>query len=87
MSSITRNHTFSLQPKASRIINELEDGKKSKFVSDGIVFFHYNQGLEHSEDDSGKVASASEITQDEAKKMPRMGGLKAILARIFRFHL
>ena len=67
MSSDTRNHSFSLQPKASDIVNAVRDQKKSAFVSDAIIFYDSKKKL-------GQFPGPGEIADDEAKNMPQEGG-------------
>ena len=63
MSSDTRNHSFSLQPKASEIVNAILDQKKSAFVSDAIVFYDSQKKLT-------KFSGPGEISDNEADCMP-----------------
>ena len=80
MSSDTRNHSFSLQPKASEIVNAVKDQKKSGFVSDAIVFYDSQKKL-------GQLPGPGEISDDEANHVPQVGVLKGIFHFIRSFHL
>jgi len=80
MSSDTRNHSFSLQPKASEIVNEVRDQKKSAFVSDAILYYDSKKKL-------GEIAGPGKIPDDEAKDVLQVGGWRGVLHRIFSFHL
>jgi len=80
MSSDTRNHSFSLQPKASEIVNAILDQKKSAFVSDAIVFYDSQKKLT-------KFSGPGEISDNEADCMPQVGVLRGIFHRILSFLL
>ena len=80
MTSQTRNHSFSLQPKASDIINAVKDQKKSGYVSDAIVFYHSHKKL-------NQVAGPSKVADDEAQKMPPSRGGKGIFHFLRSFYL
>ena len=80
MSSDTRNHSFSLDPKASDIVNAIRDQKKSRFVSSAILFYDSQKKLP-------EFTGPGEISNDEADCVPQVGVLKGIFHRIFSFHL
>jgi hypothetical protein len=81
MSSETRNHSFSLQPKASDIVNSVKDQKKSGYVSDAIVFY-----WEKSQE-GAQFLRTGEISNDEAKHVLPMGGWRGIFHAIRSFWL
>jgi len=80
MTSDTRNHSFSLDPKASDIVNAIRNQKKSRFVSDAIVFYDSKKKL-------GKLPGPGEISDDEAKDVLQVGGWRGLLHRICSFYL
>lgn len=80
MSSDTRNHSFSLQPKASEIVNAVRDQKKSGFVSDAIVYYDSKQKL-------GELPSPGQVPHNEAKKMLPGGVLSRLFNHIRSFQL
>ena len=67
MSSDTKNHSFSLQPKASDIVNGIKDQKKSAFVSDAIVFYDSKKKL-------GQIPGPREIADDKTENVPQHRG-------------
>jgi len=80
MSSDTRNHSFSLQPKASEIVNMVRDQKKSAFVSSAILYYDSKKKL-------GELPSPGQVADDEAKDVLQVGGWRGLLHRICSFHL
>lgn len=80
MTTQNRNHSFSLQPKASDIVNSIRDQKKSGFVSDAIVFYDSQKKL-------GQLPGPGEISDDEANHVPQVGVLRGIFHRIRSFLL
>ena len=80
MSSDTRNHSFSLDPKASDIVNAIRNQKKSRFVSDAILFYDSKKKL-------AEFAGSREVTDDETDCVPQVGGLRGIFHRICSFYL
>jgi len=78
MTSDTRNHSFSLDPKASDIVNAIRDQKKSRFVSDAILFCDSQKKL-------GQFPGPGQVADDETDCVPQVGVLKAIFHRIFSF--
>lgn len=80
MSSDTRNHSFSLDPKASDIVNAIRDQQKSRFVSSAILFYDSQKKLT-------ELPSTGEISDDEADCVPQVGVLRRIFHRICSFWL
>lgn len=88
MSTNNRNHSFSLQPKASEIINMVKDQKKSGFVSDAIVEkFQRDKDERDSKEKLSQFPGSGEIPHDEANDVPKVGVLRGIFHRICSFRL
>ena len=88
MSTKNRNHSFSLQPKASEIINMVKDQKKSGFVSDAIVEkYELDAARARSEQIVDQIPGPGEIADDEAKKVPQSRGGRGIFHFLRSFWL
>jgi len=84
MSTNNRNHSFSLQPKSSEIVNMIKDQKKSAFVSDAICEKHQRS---QSKQELSEITSSGEIADDEAENVLQVRGWRRVLHRICSFHL
>jgi len=80
MSSDTRNHSFSLDPKASDIVNAIRDQKKSRFVSTAILFYDSEKKLT-------QLAGPGEIADKKTDYPVKVGGWRGLFHRIFSFYL